>query len=89
MTSKMKLLETPKFNKLRKKIREVHEKESLKAAIENIIKEPEAGKKLKGEFKELRSYRYTAKGQARRLIYKLETDSIILFSFGPREGIYK
>ncbi|MDQ1350034.1 MAG: hypothetical protein QG657_335 [Acidobacteriota bacterium] len=89
MTSKMKLLETPKFSKLRKKIKATHEKESLKAAIENILKEPKAGKNLRGEFKELRSYRYTTKGQARRLIYKLETDSIILFSFGPREGIYK
>jgi mRNA-degrading endonuclease RelE of RelBE toxin-antitoxin system len=89
MTSNMKLLETSKFNKLRKKLKETHEKESLKTAIENILKDPEAGKKLKGEFKELRSYRYTTKGQARRLIYKLEIDSIILFSFGPREGIYK
>ncbi|GAH13859.1 unnamed protein product, partial [marine sediment metagenome] len=29
------------------------------------------------------------KGQARRLIYKWGKNSIILFSFGPRESIYK
>ena len=89
MTYKMQLQETPKFSKLRKKLKETSEKEALKTAILKILKEPESGKKLKGEFKDLRSLRYTVKGQSRRLIYKLETDSIILFSFGPREGIYK
>jgi mRNA-degrading endonuclease RelE of RelBE toxin-antitoxin system len=89
MISKMKLIETSKFNKLREKIKELHEKEALKKAVSDILNQPEAGKKLKGEFKNLRSYRYTVKGQPRRLIYKLETDSIVLFSFGPREGIYK
>ncbi|MCP5104353.1 MAG: hypothetical protein GY950_13275 [bacterium] len=85
----MKLLETSKFSKLRKKIKEGQERDALKAAVTKILTEPEAGKKLRGEFKELRSYRYMVKGQHRRLIYKLETDQIVLFSFGPREGIYK
>ena len=89
MTSKIKLVETSKFNRLRKKLKEEQEKEALKAAVKKILKEPEAGKKLKGEFKDLRSYRYMVKGQHRRLIYKLETEELILFSFGPREGIYK
>jgi len=85
----MRLIETSKFKKLRKKIKEEQEKETLKEAIINIMKNPEEGKKLKGEFSHLRSFRYTVKGQSKRLIYKTETDTIILFSFGPREGIYK
>jgi mRNA-degrading endonuclease RelE of RelBE toxin-antitoxin system len=89
MTSDIKLQETSKFIKSRKKIKEEQEREALKLAIKKILNEPDLGKKLKGEFKEFRSYRYTVKGQARRLIYKLEADTITLFSFGPKEGIYK
>jgi len=85
----MKLIETAKFKKLRKKIKSSHEKEVLKEAIIKIMEDPEAGKLLKGEFRELRSFRYTVKGQSRRLIYKIEKDTLVLFSFGPREGIYK
>jgi len=85
----MKILETSKFQKLRKKIREDTERNALKEAIMDVEKNPQAGKKLKGEFALLRSYQYTVKGQARRLVYRLEEDLIVLFSFGPREGIYK
>jgi mRNA-degrading endonuclease RelE of RelBE toxin-antitoxin system len=85
----MKILETSKFERLRKKIREAAERDSLKEAIREVEKNPDAGKKLKGEFALLRSYQYTASGQARRLVYRWEKDLIILFSFGPREGIYK
>jgi len=85
----MKIRETSKFERLRKKIREDAERNSLKEAILEVEKNLHAGKKLKGEFALLRSYQYTVKGQARRLVYRLEKDLIILFSFGPREGIYK
>jgi len=85
----MKILETSKFERLRKKIREETERNSLKEALLKVEKNPEAGKKLKGEFSLLRSYPYTVKGQARRLVYRWEKDTIILFSFGPRGGIYK
>lgn len=85
----MKILETSKFERLRKTIREEAERSSLRKAVSEIAKNPEAGKKLKGEFSSLRSYPYTVKGQARRLIYRWEKDTIVLFSFGPRGGIYK
>ena len=85
----MRLLETPKFQKLRSKIKEEPGREALRAAVLAILDDPLAGKKLKGEFRELRSYRYSAGGQARRLIYKLDKDAIVLLSFGPRQGIYK
>ena len=84
----MHLAETSKFKKLRKKIKGSLEREALKEAILNILNNPAAGKKLKGEFRELRSFSYTVKGQERRLIYKHEKDQLILLSFGPREGIY-
>ena len=85
----MKLLETSKFSKLRKKIRDEAESVALKSAIMEILKDPQIGKKLKGELGHLRSYSYTARGQTRRLIYHCEKDALVLFSFGPRQGIYK
>jgi len=85
----MKILETSKFEKLGKKTRDAAERNSLKDAILGVEKNPLAGKKLKGEFALLRSYQYTVKGHPRRLVYRWEKDLIILFSFGPREGIYK
>ncbi len=85
----MKIYETTKFNKLRTKLKEKTEKEALKEPIKTVAKDPQSDKKLKGDFALLRSFKYTAKGQVRRLIYKWEKNSIILFSFGPRESIYK
>lgn len=85
----MQLVETSKFKKSRKKIKGNLEKEALKEAILNILDNPADGKKLKGEFRELRSFSYTVKGQERRLIYKHEKDHLVLMSFGPREGIYR
>lgn len=85
----MRLAETSKFKRLRKKLKQKQEKEELKKAIKGIAEDPYAGKKLKGEFRELRSYNYSVKGQSKRLVYKKNPDTIILFSFGPREGIYK
>jgi len=85
----MKLIETAKFKRLRKRIKETQDKSALKEAINKIIENPQAGKILKGEFKDLRSFKYTVKGQNKRLIYKTEKDFLVLFSFGPREAIYK
>lgn len=85
----MKLIETAKFKRLRKRIKETQDKAALKEAINKIIENPQAGKLLKGEFKDLRSFKYSVKGQNKRLIYKTEKDFLVLFSFGPRESIYK
>jgi len=85
----MKIYETTKFNRLRRKLKEKTEKEALKAAIKVVAKDPQTGKKLKGDFALLWAFKYTVKGQIRRLIYKWGKNSIILFSFGPRESIYK
>ncbi len=85
----MNLAETSKFRKLRKRIRQEQEKKELKRAVKKISQKPSSGKKLKGEFKELRSFEYKVLGQSKRLIYKVNSDTITLLSFGPREGIYK
>lgn len=85
----MRLVETATFKRLRKKLKQDQERAELKKAILNIAENPTTGKKLKGEFKDLMSVKYSVKGQSRRLIYKIEQETIVLFSFGPREGIYK
>ena len=85
----MRLVETSKFKRLRKKLKQEQEKAELKNAIKGIMEYPYSGEKLKGELRELLSVSYSVKGQSRRLIYKAEKDTIILFSVGPREGIYK
>jgi len=65
------------------------EKEALKNAIIEVIKNPLACKKLKGELSDMRRYKYTIHGQEKRLIFKIRGDVLYLVSFGPREGIYK
>jgi hypothetical protein len=84
----LQIYETPKFHRLRKKLRSETEKQALKAAIKTLAGDPLAGKKLKGEFKEFRSYSYTVAGQERRLIYQATPSALYLLAFGPREGIY-
>lgn len=85
----MRALETSKFQKLRKKLRDTEEKNALRAAALEAVNNPEAGKKLKGEFRDLRSLRYSVQGPARRLISTCDNDAVIFFSFGPRQGVYK
>jgi mRNA-degrading endonuclease RelE of RelBE toxin-antitoxin system len=85
----LKIYETAKFKRLRKKLRSKLEREALKQAITAVAGNPKVGKLLKGEFKDLWRYSYAVTGQERRLIYQPETDCIYLLSFGPREGIYK
>ena len=85
----MRLLETAKFAKQRKKLRDRDELAALKTAVEEICDDPLSGKKLKGELAHLRSRRFVVRGQAYRLIYYFDRDAITLFSFGPRQGIYK
>ncbi len=85
----MKIYETAKFKRLRKKLRSKLEREALKQAVAAVAVNPKAGKPLKGEFKDLWRYSHAVTGQERRLIYQPETDGLYLLSFGPREGIYK
>lgn len=85
----MRIFETAKFKRLRKKLRSENEKEALKKAIAEVAANPRSGKQLKGEFKELWRYSYTVAGQERRLIYQAQKDCLYLLSFGTREGIYK
>jgi mRNA-degrading endonuclease RelE of RelBE toxin-antitoxin system len=85
----LRIYETSKFRRLRKKLRSEMEKEALKRAIAEVAANPQGGKPLKGEFKSLWRYAYNVAGQEKRLIYKAEKDCLYLLSFGPREGIYQ
>jgi len=62
----MKIHETTKFNKLRTRLKQKTERDALKEAIKAVAKDPQAGKKLKGDFALLSSFKYTVKGQAPR-----------------------
>ena len=85
----MKIYETAKFKRLRKKLRSALEREALRQAIAAGAANPRGGKPLKGEFKDLWRYSYAVSGQERRLIYQPGQGYLYLLSFGPREGIYK
>jgi Txe/YoeB family toxin of Txe-Axe toxin-antitoxin module len=85
----LKIYETPKFQKQRKKLRSDSERKALIEAVRSIAEDPSRGKKLKGEFRDLRTFKYFAGGQERRLIYKVDANAVYLLSFGPREGLYK
>ncbi len=85
----MRIYETSKFKRLRKKLRSENEKEALKRAITKVAADPRVGKPLKGEFQSFWRFPYNVAGQEKRLIYKFENDCLYLLSFGPREGIYQ
>lgn len=85
----MKVYETARFQKQRNKLQSDLEKTALKEAILSIAADPLSGKKLKGEFKDLRSSKYNVEGQEKRLIYTIRENALYLLSFGPREGIYR
>ncbi len=85
----MRLLETAKFKKQREKLRSDMGRQALRNAVGEVMENPLAGKKLKGELSPFRSLRFSAGSLSQRLIYQIESDSIILISFGPRQGIYK
>jgi mRNA-degrading endonuclease RelE of RelBE toxin-antitoxin system len=85
----MRFRETSKFQKLRKKLKDEAERAALREAVLRLVEDPESGKKLKGEFQDLRSLRYSVRGQPRRLIYRLDKDGLVLFSFGPRQSVYR
>ena len=85
----MRIYETAKFRRLRKKLRSENEREALKRALAEVAADPRVGKPLKGEFKSLWRFPYNVAGQEKRLIYQAEKDCLYLLSFGPREGIYQ
>ena len=85
----MRLLETAKFKKQREKLRSEPEKAALKKVIAEILADPLAGKKLKGELGAFRSLRFSSSNLSQRLIYGFKNDTVTLISFGPRQGVYK
>ena len=61
-------------------------KKKLRAGLEYIQKEPEAGKSLKEELEGLKSFRV---GRF-RIIYRISTEKIIeIVAIGPRKTIYE
>ena len=61
-------------------------KKKLRAGLEYIQKEPEAGKSLKEELEGMKSFRV---GRF-RIIYRISTEKIIeIVAIGPRKTIYE
>ena len=58
----MKVYETAKFQKQRKKLRSDSEMTALKGALRSVAEDPLSGKKLKGEFKDLRELEIFRRG---------------------------
>jgi len=55
-----RLLETAKFKKQREKLRSEMDRQALKKSITEVMENPLAGKKLKGELSSFRSLRFSA-----------------------------
>ena len=73
---------------VRKLLRSAHPhiKRKLRAALEHIQSEPEAGKALKDQLVGLRSYRLARL----RIIYRISKSGVIdIVAIGPRKTIYE
>ncbi len=60
-------------------------KQKVKLALEEIVKDPAAGKALREELLGLSSYRI---GKM-RVVYRAEERSVTLITVGPRETVYQ
>jgi hypothetical protein len=82
----MQLLETAKFRRQRKSLRGEKETDALKKTILRIMADPAAGKKMAGELTSFYLSNGSISGRPQRLIYRYSADTLVLFSFGPRQG---
>jgi len=57
----------------------------LRAALDNISANPEVGKRLRGEFAGLRSWRVGSY----RIIYQYSQDTIMIVTLGHRAAVYR
>jgi hypothetical protein len=85
----MQLLETTKFKKQRERLSNEKDKDALKKTILRILADPATGKKMNGELVPFYFCRCTVAGRTQRLIYGYAADTLVLFSLGPRPGIFK
>ena len=60
-------------------------KRQVREAIDDVLKNPEAGKSLSEDLAGYRSYRI---GRY-RLVYRIESDRLVLEAIGPRSDIYE
>lgn len=82
---KLNIFITDEFRKEIKKVKDKTVQERIKKILSKISDNPSVGKPLRYTMKGLRSLRIPPF----RLIYKIETDRIILISFKHRKEVYK
>lgn len=61
------------------------EKKKVIRKLELLTTDPQAGKSLKGEFEGL----YSLRAWPYRIIYEITKTTIIVYSVGHRQGVYK
>jgi mRNA-degrading endonuclease RelE of RelBE toxin-antitoxin system len=76
--------------KIFKKLPKPTQKKAISEA-QALIKNPDSGKSLKGEFSYLRSLRFNFKGTSYRIIYQTlpKTSTIVVRLADTRENIYR
>jgi mRNA interferase RelE/StbE len=81
----MEIIFAEEFRKEFKRIKDKSTRLKIIKQIKKISKQPEAGKPLKNNLKNHRSLRIPPF----RIIYRLETDRIIINCFDHRKDVYK
>ena len=84
----MKVIQSPSFARVVKKLRK-DEKEELDRQIEEIIKNINIGQEKKGDLKGIFVYKFKIKNVQYLLAYRKKTDIIELVMIGPHENYYR
>ncbi|MCP4266023.1 MAG: type II toxin-antitoxin system RelE/ParE family toxin [Candidatus Brocadiaceae bacterium] len=84
----MQVLQTPLFEKQKKKLRKKQIKE-LDKAIKVIIKNPKAGEQKKGNLNSIWVYKFKITNQLYLLAYEWNEKTRIIISLGVHENFYR
>ena len=86
----MRVLTTPRFDRATKKISPA-EKKTLDSAVKEIISEPFAGEKKKGDLLGVQVYKFRHLQQQMLLAYSVSLDGtqIVLMGYGVHENFYR
>ena len=77
--------------KAKKFIERAHQplKEKIKQAVHAILADPFRNRKCSGDLREYYKYKFTFQGVQYRIIYRIESDTVIIAAIGTRENFYR
>ncbi|MAF97795.1 MAG: addiction module toxin RelE [Micavibrio sp.] len=84
----MNLEQKPRFKKAIKKLHQ-NQKQDLKAAIQEIIKDPSIGAEKKGDLAGVNVYKFKMAKQETLLAYMVSEDTLTLLYLGSHENFYR